>query len=56
MRKTIMLAFATLIFAVAALVTNLVRPDAGPGTAVTAPLVPQFQSTDVATIKTFDSI
>ncbi len=55
MRKTIMLAFATLIFAFAAFVTDLIRVDAGPGGVVTSP-VAQFQATGVAKIKSFDSI
>ena len=37
MRKTIMLAFATLIFAFATLATDLVRIGAGPGAVMKSP-------------------
>ena len=55
MRKTIMLAFATLIFAFATLVTDLIRIDAGPGAFATSPAA-QIQATDDAKIRNFDSI
>ncbi len=55
MRKTILLAIATLMLAFASLATDLIRTDAGP-TAVANPPAPAFQPVDVAKIKTFDSI
>ena len=55
MRKTILLAIATLMLAFASLATNLIRADAGSKTVV-APPAPAFQATDVAKIKMFDSI
>lgn len=55
MRKTIMLAFATAILAVATIVTDLVRADAGPDTVMKSP-VAQVQTTDVSKIDRFDRI
>lgn len=55
LRKTIILAFATLSLAFASLVTDLIRVDAVPKAIATHPAV-QLQSTDVAKVKIFDSI
>ena len=55
MRKTILLAIATLILAFASLATDLMRADAGPKAVVTPP-APAFQPTAVAKIRAFDSI
>jgi hypothetical protein len=55
MRKTIILAIATLMLAFASLATDLVRADAGSKAGVTPP-APSLHATDVAKIRTFDSI
>jgi len=55
MRKTILLAIATLMLAFASLATDLMRADAGPKAVVTPP-APSLQAADVAAIRTFDSI
>ncbi len=55
MRKTILLAIATLMLAFASLATDLIRADTGPR-AVLTPAAPAIQATDIAKIKTFDSI
>lgn len=55
MRKTIILAFATSIFAFATLVTDLVRTSASSDAVVTRPAA-QVQATAVPTIRHFDAI
>ena len=55
MRKTILLAIATLMLAFASLATDLMRADAGPKAGVTPPAL-SLHATAVATIRTFDSI
>lgn len=55
MRKTILLAIATLMLAFASLATDLMRADAGPKAAVTPP-AQSLHAIDVARIRTFDSI
>ena len=55
MRKTIMLAFATLILAFVGFVTDLVRPAAGPQVTMASP-AGQIQATGVSAIRNFDAI
>jgi hypothetical protein len=55
MRKTILLAIATLMLAFASLATDLIRADAGVKAVVTPP-APPLQATNVAKIQTIDSI
>ncbi|HZD89026.1 MAG TPA: hypothetical protein VE224_02925 [Pseudolabrys sp.] len=55
MRKTIMLAFATLILAFAGFITDLVRPTAGSQATMTSPAA-QIQATGGSAIRNFDAI
>jgi len=57
MRKTIILAAATEVLAIAAVVTSLMRADAGTTTRQVSPApVMQVQTTGAQTVKVFDAI
>ncbi len=55
MRKTILLAIATLMLAFASLAADLIRADAGSKATATPPAA-TAHATEVAKIRTFDSI